>query len=207
MTFSEYVAFYGLSRSEGVLLRYLADAYRALRRTVPQDARTEELTDLVSWLGELVRGVDSSLLDEWEALAHPDPDELGPDGAAAAAETGCSARHHGERAGLHRHGAQRAVPPASNCCRRDATTRSASWTARAGWPAHVWADAMAAYWDEYPDLGIGAARAVGGHGPDQPRAPRAGSCGRSSTTRRVTGTGDCPRRWTSLRPTRPASRC
>ena len=35
MTFSEYVAFYGLTRSEGVVLRYFADAYRALRRTVP----------------------------------------------------------------------------------------------------------------------------------------------------------------------------
>src|SRR6476469_2136979 len=72
MTFGEYVAFYGLTRSEGVLLRYLTDAYRALRRTVPTTARTDELTDITSWLGELVRGVDSSLLDEWEALAHPD---------------------------------------------------------------------------------------------------------------------------------------
>src|SRR6476469_4925492 len=77
MTFSEYVAFYGLTRSEGVVLRYFADAYRALRRTVPTSARTEDLTDITSWLGELVRGVDSSLLDEWEALAHPEPDELG----------------------------------------------------------------------------------------------------------------------------------
>ena len=33
MTFSEYVAFYALTRSEGVVLRYFADAYRALRRT------------------------------------------------------------------------------------------------------------------------------------------------------------------------------
>ena len=43
MTFSEYVAFYALTRSEGVVLRYFADAYRALRRTVPASARTEEL--------------------------------------------------------------------------------------------------------------------------------------------------------------------
>ena len=35
MTFVEYVGFYGLARSEGLLLRYLADAYKALRRTVP----------------------------------------------------------------------------------------------------------------------------------------------------------------------------
>ena len=35
MTFAEYVGFYGLARSEGLVLRYLADAYRALRQTVP----------------------------------------------------------------------------------------------------------------------------------------------------------------------------
>jgi superfamily II RNA helicase len=71
MTFTEYVGFYGLARSEGLVLRYLADAYKALRQTVPEDARTEELTDLIEWLGELVRQVDSSLLDEWERLRDP----------------------------------------------------------------------------------------------------------------------------------------
>ena len=68
MTFVEYVGCYGLARSEGLVLRYLADAYRALRHTVPESARTEELEDLVEWLGELVRQVDSSLLEEWEKL-------------------------------------------------------------------------------------------------------------------------------------------
>jgi superfamily II RNA helicase len=71
LTFSEYVAFYGLSRSEGLVLRYLADAYKALRQTVPDEAKTEELTDLIEWLGEIVRQVDSSLLDEWERLRNP----------------------------------------------------------------------------------------------------------------------------------------
>jgi superfamily II RNA helicase len=71
MTFVEYVGFYGLARSEGLVLRYLADAYKALDRTVPDALRTEELTDLTEWLGELVRQVDSSLLDEWEQLRNP----------------------------------------------------------------------------------------------------------------------------------------
>lgn len=71
MTFSEFVSQYALSRSEGLVLRYLADAYRALRQTVPAEARTSELEDITEWLGELIRGVDSSLLDEWEALANP----------------------------------------------------------------------------------------------------------------------------------------
>src|SRR5690606_10080309 len=68
MTFTEYVSFYGLARSEGLVLRYLADAFKALRQTVPEEVRTEELTDVIEWLGELVRQVDSSLLDEWERL-------------------------------------------------------------------------------------------------------------------------------------------
>ncbi|BDT88109.1 DUF3516 domain-containing protein [Nocardia cyriacigeorgica] len=71
MTFAELISHYELARSEGVVLRYLADAYRALRRTVPESARTEELDDITEWLGELVRQVDSSLLDEWEQLTSP----------------------------------------------------------------------------------------------------------------------------------------
>ncbi len=68
MTFGEYVNHYGLKRSEGLLLRYLSDAYRALVQNVPTDHRTPELDELTDWLGALVRGVDSSLLDEWERL-------------------------------------------------------------------------------------------------------------------------------------------
>ncbi len=80
MSFTEYVGYYGLARSEGVVLRYLADAYKTLRQTVPEEARTEELDDLTSWLGELVRQVDSSLLDEWERLRDPDvaPEDAQP---------------------------------------------------------------------------------------------------------------------------------
>ncbi|MFD3703084.1 DEAD/DEAH box helicase [Nocardia sp. NPDC058658] len=71
MTFAELISHYELTRSEGVVLRYLADAYRALRRTVPDAARTEDLDDITEWLGELIRQVDSSLLDEWEQLTNP----------------------------------------------------------------------------------------------------------------------------------------
>ncbi len=71
MTFAEYVAFYGLTRSEGLVLRYLGDAYRALRQTVPERVRTDELEDIIAWLGAVVRQTDSSLLDEWEQLNDP----------------------------------------------------------------------------------------------------------------------------------------
>ena len=71
MSFAEYVSFYQLGRSEGLVLRYLSDAYRAIRQTVPADARTDELLDIIEWLGELVRQVDSSLVDEWASLVNP----------------------------------------------------------------------------------------------------------------------------------------
>lgn len=65
--FKEYVARYGIARSEGTFLRYLSDAYRVLDRTVPFDKRDDRLKDIISWLGLVVRSVDSSLVDEWEA--------------------------------------------------------------------------------------------------------------------------------------------
>ena len=43
-TFTEFVAYYGVARSEGLVLRYLSDTYRALRQTVPERSRTESST-------------------------------------------------------------------------------------------------------------------------------------------------------------------
>ena len=71
MGFTDLVARYQLARSEGLVLRYLTDAYRTLRQTVPERHRSPELEELIEWLGETVRQTDSSLLDEWEALADP----------------------------------------------------------------------------------------------------------------------------------------
>ena len=106
MTFTEYVGFYGLARSEGLVLRYLADSFKALRQTVPEVMRTEELQDLTEWLGELVRQVDSSLLDEWERLDVAR--RRGPSSAGARRE---APGGHDERPGLSGAGAQRDVPP------------------------------------------------------------------------------------------------
>ena len=73
MTFSEFIGFYSLARSEGVVLRYLSDVYRAVNQTLPRELRTPDVDDLLAWLGESVRQIDSSLLDEWEELVHPNP--------------------------------------------------------------------------------------------------------------------------------------
>jgi hypothetical protein len=71
MTFTDLVSRYQLARSEGLVLRYLTDAYKTFLHTVPEAHRTPALEDLIEWLGETVRQTDSSLLDEWEALSDP----------------------------------------------------------------------------------------------------------------------------------------
>ena len=72
MGFTDFVGRYQLARSEGLVLRYLTDAYRTLRHSVPEAHRAPEVEDVIEWLGETVRQTDSSLLDEWEALSDPD---------------------------------------------------------------------------------------------------------------------------------------
>ena len=64
---------------------------------MPDAARTEELTDLVEWLGELVRQVDSSLLDEWEQLTSPDQRSS----TVPASGAGPPAPADRQRAGVH----------------------------------------------------------------------------------------------------------
>src|SRR5699024_2700240 len=68
MSFAQFVQWYQLGRSEGLVLRYLSAAYRTIRQTVQPEGRTEPLEDIVEWLGEMLRQVDSSLVDEWETL-------------------------------------------------------------------------------------------------------------------------------------------
>ena len=149
MTFTEYVSFYGLSRSEGLVLRYLADAYRAVRQTVPEDARTEELTDLIEWLGELVRQVDSSLLDEWERLRNPGAEiaEVSPlDDKPPAVTRNVRAFRVLVRNALFRRVELFALRRPDQLAELDA---------EAGWTAERWAEAMEDYYAEYPVVGTG----------------------------------------------------
>ena len=70
--FPDYVRSYGLERSEGVLLRYLSQLYKALDQTVPEAAKTEELWDALGFFRSIVGETDASLLEEWESLRHPE---------------------------------------------------------------------------------------------------------------------------------------
>jgi superfamily II RNA helicase len=147
MTFVEYVGFYGLMRSEGLVLRYLADAYKALKQTVPEDARTEELTDLIEWLGELVRQVDSSLIDEWERLRNPAEQVAAPADDRPPAVTGNPRAFRV----LVRNALFRRVELAA--LRR--YDELGALDAEAGWDADAWALALGSYFGQHGDIGTG----------------------------------------------------
>ncbi len=156
MSFGEYIAFYRLPRSEGLVLRYLSDAYRTLRSTVPDELKNDDLLDLIEWLGELVRQTDSSVLDEWEALIDP------------AAVEAAARREESEEA---------VVPPApklltsnprafrilvrNELFRRVTLAAREAWDelgeldASSGFSADRWATAMDDYYDVHDSVGIG----------------------------------------------------
>ncbi|HTA01009.1 MAG TPA: DUF3516 domain-containing protein [Streptosporangiaceae bacterium] len=148
MTFAEYVSFYGLARSEGLVLRYLADAYKAMRQTVPEEARTEELSDLIEWLGELVRQVDSSLIDEWERLRNP-VEEVAH--LAADRPPAVTGNKRAFRV-LVRNALFRRVELAA--LRR--WEELGSLDADAGFDAEAWASALAPYFASHDEIGTGA---------------------------------------------------
>jgi hypothetical protein len=152
MDFGDYVRFYNLARAEGTVLRYLSDVYKTLVRTIPEDAKTDELIDFTEWLGELVRQVDSSLLDEWEELRNPST----------------------EAEGVAEESLIEQPPPALTSNRRAFTVlvRNAlfqrveyigtrQWQALEeldgddGWDARRWSDSVAPYFEEHGTVGIG----------------------------------------------------
>ncbi len=155
MTFPEYVSEYGLDRTEGVLLRYLADAYRALRQTIPEERRTEDLDEIVDWLGDLVRRTDSSLLDEWERLANPDEEAPARPAEGEAPPPPLSGNPRVLRALVR--GAM---------FRRVELAALEDWAALARlgdvddegtpWTAERWEAAIDPYWDLHDEIGIAA---------------------------------------------------
>jgi superfamily II RNA helicase len=168
-TFTELVAYYGVARSEGLVLRYLSDAYRALRRTVPDRVKTEELDDLVEWLGETVRQIDSSLLDEWEALTDPDAVARAAERAAAGAPLALPRPITGNERAFGVMVRNAMFQKVQLAARDDFAALGALEAGAAalsdppGRPAmgaDAWEQALGAYWDEYESIDTGpAARA------------------------------------------------
>ncbi|MPY77614.1 MAG: DUF3516 domain-containing protein [Actinophytocola sp.] len=150
MNFVEYVGYYRIARSEGLVLRYLTDVYDSLRHTVPDEAKTEPLLDLIEWLGELVRQVDSSLLDEWEALRHPDEEEVPTSRPELHAPRPVTGNERAFRV-LVRNELFRRVELAA---REDYETLG-ELDGEDGWDSEAWADALDGYFAEYDEIGIG----------------------------------------------------
>jgi superfamily II RNA helicase len=160
MSFAEYVAHYGIARSEGLLLRYLSDAYKALAQNVPEEMKSQALRDISEWLGEMVRQVDSSLLDEWELLSHPERVEEalargGRPEPGPALGTGPAPLTANVRAFR--------VMVRNACFRRAELAAKRDWSGLgeldhdAGWEAQRWEAAFAEYFADHATIGTGLA--------------------------------------------------
>ncbi|GAA2232468.1 DEAD/DEAH box helicase [Rarobacter faecitabidus] len=157
-TFGEYVGRYSLDRTEGVLLRYLADAYRALSKTVAPEHRTEHLADIVVWLGEMIASVDSSLLDEWERLSHPvddDADTLTGDGPLSGTGESAPVRPLTANARSFRIMVAGAMFRRVELAARENYSALGALDSGDGWHARAWADALDPLFDEFGDDAIG----------------------------------------------------
>ena len=141
-TFATFVRRYRLERSEGLVLRYLTDAWRTLDRSLPDDVYTPTLEDVVEWLGQLIRATDATLLDEWTLLSGaPIHDHLAPEAPGALAWPPAAWRT--------------AVRTASFGWVELLASRSwATLADRTGWSAERLVEAMGAYWAEYDAMGI-----------------------------------------------------
>lgn len=155
-TFSEFVAHYGVQRSEGAVLRYLSDTYRALRQTVPERHKTDELDDIVEWLGEMIRQTDSSLLDEWEALTDPEAVQRAAE-AVAAGEELAPVRPISANVRAFRVMVRNAMFQKVQLASRDDFGRLAALEGgeRPTMRAHLWEEALGKYWDEHEELDAG----------------------------------------------------
>ena len=147
--FTGYIARYNIARSEGTLLRYLSDAYRALARTVPQEKRDEQLDDIISWLRVVVRSIDSSLVDEWENAG---TDTDASEAAANLAAPGAKQAVVEDRRGL-------TVLVRNAMFRRvdlDKPDELGALDKDWGYGVHEWEDTLDDYYDEHEYVNIDA---------------------------------------------------
>lgn len=150
--FTGYIARYNIARSEGTLLRYLSDAYRALARTVPQEKRDEQLDDIISWLRVVVRSIDSSLVDEWEnAGTDTDTSEAAANLAAPGAKQAVVEDRRGLTV-LVRNAMFRRVQLMDLDKPDELGALDKDW----GYGVHEWEDTLDDYYDEHEYVNIDA---------------------------------------------------
>ncbi len=147
-SFNDYVRELGIERIEGVLLRYLSQVWKTLEQTVPLSARTEELLDVLAYLGTMLRDADTSLLEEWEALGDPSKRPLRPSTPSVSVDPAAERRSALAvvRAELHK--------LVGALARRDhaAAARLVSSGDDQAWTPERFAAAMAPFWAEHQTL-------------------------------------------------------
>ena len=140
-SFATFVRRHRLERIEGLVLRYLTDAWRTLDRSLPDGVYSSALEDVVEWLGELIRATDATLLDEWTLLAgRPVHDHLAPEAPAAVRPWPPSAWRTAVRTA------------AFGWVELLATRSIAALADRSGWDEEQLAEAMTPYWAEYDSI-------------------------------------------------------
>ena len=155
LDFNDYIRRYGLQRSEGTLLRYLGEVYKALAHAVPEVHKDEALLEIEVFLRLVLDGADASLLGEWERLQSVA-------GMALDAVERPAAEH------VVDHAAQLAADPAAldarvraevlllvaSLAEQDFETAAQRIHQDPGdqWPAERIADALSPFFDQYGEL-------------------------------------------------------
>jgi superfamily II RNA helicase len=154
-SFNDYVREYELQRSEGLVLRYLAEAYKTLAQTVPERFRDEGLEDVLAFLRATVRGVDSSLLDEWERMRSGEATAPRPGPEAAPArpllpyDPAANPRAFAARVRADLHRLLGALARRSH-----EEAAAALWQPGGEWTPRKLEEAMAPYWAEHPRIDV-----------------------------------------------------
>jgi superfamily II RNA helicase len=163
LSFEDFVRRYGLQRSEGILLRYVSQLYKTLTQTVPDQAKTDEVYDMLGYFRALVSRVDTSLLEEWESLLDPATGLSRLAGTAAGAHAleayeltedprALRARIRGELHQLVRALAQRDFEEAALLLRREPAGEARQEAAGESWDAARLEAALEPFFSEYGEI-------------------------------------------------------
>ncbi len=150
-SFAEYIKSYNLERVEGLLLRYLSNVYRVLVQTIPFDLKNDAIDDIIDYFAVILKITDSSLIDEWEKLRDPrwvKPVEGGSVSSAALSRL--------EEEKVFAVSLKNALFALLRCLARGEWTQAAELVlapeGAPAWAGHRLQSALAAYFEEHPDI-------------------------------------------------------
>ncbi len=145
VSFADYIKEYGLQRMEGILLRYLTQAYKTLVQTVPDSYKDDDFLEVIAFLRAALERVDSSLLQEWERMMVLEQTLEAPERAPVLPDITADFKSFFARVRAEMHNLVRALSgrdyeEASHCIRnRDPDA----------WPPERFEEALRPYYDEH----------------------------------------------------------